>query len=350
MYGRCGYYAQHCFKTFLVDTTFIAVLSIIILAFAFDFINGFHDSANAIATVVSTRVLSPQSAVIMAAFFNFAAFLVFGVAVAATIAKGVVDPDAVNRSVIFSALVGAIVWDLITWRAALPTSSSHALIGGLLGAAYVKGGVKMLIFGGINKILLFMFISPILGLVLAYVFMMVVTRLFYKVDAKKMNFVFRKLQLLSAAFYSLSHGTNDAQKTMGVVAVLLYSAGYLGNKLYVPLWVVLMAHTAIALGTLFGGWRIVKTMGKKMANLRPVHGFSAETASGLVLFGSAHFGIPVSTTHAISGSILGVGMAQRATGVRWILARKILGAWILTIPASAAVAGVTYLVLKLIFP
>lgn len=175
--------------------------------------------------------------------------------------------------------------------------------------------------------------------------MMIVTRLFYKVNAKKMNFAFRKLQLVSAAFYSLSHGTNDAQKTMGIVAVLLYSAGYLGNKLYVPLWVVLMAHSAIALGTLFGGWRIVKTMGKKMANLRPVHGFSAETASGLVLFGSAHFGIPVSTTHAISGSILGVGMAQRATGVRWILARKILGAWILTIPASAAVAAVTYVLI-----
>lgn len=330
-----------------MDTTFIAVVAIIILAFAFDFINGFHDSANAIATVVSTRVLSPRSAVAMAAFFNFIAFLVFGVAVAATIAKGVIDPNAVNRAVIFSALMGAIIWDLITWRAALPTSSSHALIGGLVGAAYVKGGVKMLVFSGINKIVLFMFISPLIGLVLAFILMTLVARFFYRVEARKINFAFRKLQLVSSAFYSLSHGTNDAQKTMGVVAVLLYSAGYLGNKLYVPLWVVLMAHTAIALGTLFGGWRIVKTMGKRIAHLRPVHGFSAETASGLVLFGSAHFGIPVSTTHAISGSILGVGMSQRATGVRWILARKIVGAWILTIPASAAISAITYFLIRL---
>lgn len=331
-----------------MDNTFIAVLLIIALAFIFDFINGFHDSANAIATVVSTRVLSPQTAVMMAAFFNFAAFLVFGVAVAATIAKGIIEPDVINKSVIFAALVGAIVWDLFTWRVALPTSSSHALIGGMIGAGVMKGGLTILNLAGIGKIVVFMFVSPILGLSIAYLFMMIVTRLFYKVNAKRMNFVFRKLQLVSAAFYSLSHGTNDAQKTMGVVAVLLYSAGYLGDKLYVPLWVVLMAHTAIALGTLFGGWRIVRTMGKKMANLRPVHGFSAETASGLVLFGSAHFGIPVSTTHAISGSILGVGMAQRATGVRWILARKILGAWILTIPASGAVAAVTYFFISLL--
>ncbi len=332
-----------------MDTTFLGIVLIILLAFIFDFINGFHDSANAIATVVSTRVLSPRSAVMMAAFFNFIAFAIFGVAVAATIAKGVVDPHAVNKTVIFSALVGAIVWDLYTWRAALPTSSSHALIGGLVGAAYVKGGVKMLIFSGINKIVLFMFISPIVGLVLAFIIMTLVARGFYKGDAAKLNFAFRKLQLVSSAFYSLSHGTNDAQKTMGIVAVLLYSAGYLGDKLYVPLWVVLMAHAAIALGTLFGGWRIVKTMGKRIAHLRPVHGFSAETASGLVLFGSAHFGIPVSTTHAISGSILGVGMSQRATGVRWILARKIVGAWILTIPASAAVAAAVYLVLRIFY-
>lgn len=331
-----------------MDHTFFIVVLIIVVAFAFDFINGFHDSANAIATVVSTRVLSPQTAVMMAAFFNFVAFLVFGVAVAATIASGILDPHVINKSVIFAALVGAIIWDLYTWRASLPTSSSHALIGGMIGAGVVKGGFSILNLAGIGKVVAFMFISPILGLVLAYFFMMIVTRLFYKVNAKKMNFAFRKLQLVSAAFYSLSHGTNDAQKTMGIVAVLLYSAGYLGTKLYVPLWVVLMAHSAIALGTLFGGWRIVKTMGKKMANLRPVHGFSAETASGLVLFGSAHFGIPVSTTHAISGSILGVGMAQRATGVRWILARKILGAWILTIPASALVAAVTYIALTVI--
>lgn len=325
-----------------MDTTLAVVISIIAVAFIFDFINGFHDSANAIATVVSTRVLSPRSAVMMAAFFNFIAFAVFGVAVAATIAKGIVDPQIVNTSVIFAALVGAIVWDLITWRLALPTSSSHALIGGFVGAALVKGGVKALIIPGIQKTVLFMFVSPILGLIIAFFLITTVARIFYKVDAVKMNFLFRKLQLVSSAFYALSHGTNDAQKTMGIVAVLLYSSGYLGDKLYVPLWVVLMAHAAIALGTLFGGWRIVRTMGKRMAHLRPVHGFSAETASGLVLFGTAHFGIPVSTTHAISGSILGVGISQRATGVRWILARKIIGAWFLTIPASALIAAITY--------
>lgn len=330
-----------------MDFNLIIVIGIIFIAFVFDFINGFHDSANAIATVVSTRVLSPRTAVMMAAFFNFVAFAVFGVAVAATIAKGIVDPGIVNRSVVFAALAGAIVWDLITWRAALPTSSSHALIGGFVGAAIVKGGVKSLILPGLQKVVLFMLISPILGLALAFLIITIVVRIFHKADAPKMNFLFRKLQLVSSAFYALSHGTNDAQKTMGIVAVLLYSSGYLGDKLYVPLWVVLMAHAAIALGTLFGGWRIVKTMGKRMAHLRPVHGFSAETAGGLVLFGAAHFGIPVSTTHAISGSILGVGMAQRSTGVRWILARKIVVAWILTIPASAAIAAVAYLLVSL---
>lgn len=330
-----------------MDLNLFSIILIIVLAFIFDFVNGFHDSANSIATVVATRVLSPRTAVMMAAFFNFIAFAVFGVAVAVTIAKGIVDPNTVDKSVIFAALIGATMWDLITWRLALPTSSSHALIGGFLGAAFVKGGIKVLILPGIQKIVLFMFISPILGLVLAFIIMVIVSRIFYRAKATKANFAFRKLQLVSSAFYSLSHGTNDAQKTMGVVAVLLFSGGYLGDKLYVPLWVVLMAHSAIALGTLFGGWRIVKTMGKRMAHLRPVHGFSAETASGLVLFGAAHFGIPVSTTHAISGSILGVGMAQRSTGVRWILARKIVVAWILTIPASAAIAAMAYLLVSL---
>lgn len=330
-----------------MDLNLFSIILIIVLAFIFDFVNGFHDSANSIATVVATRVLSPRTAVMMAAFFNFIAFAVFGVAVAVTIAKGIVDPNTVDKSVIFAALIGATMWDLITWRLALPTSSSHALIGGFVGAAFVKGGVKVLILPGIQKIVLFMFISPILGLALAFILMVIVSRIFYKAKASKANFAFRKLQLVSSAFYSLSHGTNDAQKTMGVVAVLLFSGGYLGDKLYVPLWVVLMAHSAIALGTLFGGWRIVKTMGKRMAHLRPVHGFSAETASGLVLFGAAHFGIPVSTTHAISGSILGVGIAQRSTGVRWILARKIVGAWMLTIPASAAIAAMAYLLVSL---
>lgn len=329
-----------------MDFNLLFVIFIVFIAFVFDFVNGFHDSANAIATVVATRVLTPRKAVIMAAFFNFIAFAVFGVAVAATIAKGIVDPKIVDNSVIFAALIGATLWDIITWRWGLPTSSSHALIGGFVGAAFMKGGVKVLLVPGIQKTVSFMFISPVLGLILAFSIMTIVSWIFFRAEAKKVNFAFRKLQLVSSAFYSLSHGTNDAQKTMGIVAILLYSNGYLGEKLFVPLWVVLLAHTAIALGTLFGGWRIVKTMGKRIAHLRPVHGFSAETASGLVLFGTAHFGIPVSTTHAISGSILGVGIAQRAGGVRWILARKIMGAWILTIPATAAIAAVTYLLIS----
>lgn len=329
-----------------MDLSFLALLFIIALAFVFDFINGFHDSANAIATVVSTKVLSPRSAVMMAAFFNFVAFLVFGVAVATTIATGIVQPAAVDQKVIFAALMGGIIWDLVTWWQSLPTSSSHALIGGFVGAAVTKAGGGVLIWSGLGKILIFMFISPIIGLVLGFIIMILVSRIFYNVEAHKINFAFRKLQLVSSAFYSLSHGTNDAQKTMGVVAVLLYSSGYLGKDLYVPFWVALMAYSAIALGTLFGGWRIVRTMGKKVARLRPVHGFSAETAGGLVLLFSAMYGIPVSTTHAISGSILGVGMAQRATGVRWTLARKIVGAWILTIPASAAIAAVSYLAIS----
>ena len=330
-----------------MDFGFLALLFIIACAFIFDFINGFHDSANAIATVVSTRVLSPSSAVIMAAFFNFIAFLVFGVAVATTIASGIVAPNTVNHAVIFSALVGAIIWDLITWKKGLPSSSSHALIGGFVGAAITKSGLGVLIWSGLGKIVIFMFISPLVGLFLGFVLIGIVVRLFYRVEVQKINVVFRKLQLVSAAFYSLSHGTNDAQKTMGIVAVLLYSSGYLGDHLYVPLWVVLMAHAAIALGTLFGGWRIVRTMGKKIAHLRPVHGFSAETAGGLVIVFSSILGIPVSTTHVISGSILGVGMSGGTGGVRWILARRIVLAWILTIPASAAFAAVTYLIVSI---
>ena len=324
-----------------------SIILIIAFAFLFDFINGFHDSANAIATVVSTRVLSPRSAVLMAAFFNFTAFLVFGVAVATTIAKGIVDPGAVSKQVIFAALIGAIVWDLITWLEGLPTSSSHALIGGFIGAAVTSAGSSVLIWSGIKKIVVFMFISPIIGLFLGFIFLAIVSRIFYKAEARTVNSVFRKLQLVSSAFYSLSHGTNDAQKTMGIVAVLLFSGGYLGDKFYIPVWVVLMAHLAIALGTMAGGWKIVRTMWKRVAHLRPVHGFSAETAGGLVLIVSASLGVPVSTTHAISGSILGVGMAQRTTGVRWILARRIVWAWIITIPASAAIAALTYFAVSL---
>lgn len=318
---------------------------IITLAFIFDFVNGFHDSANAIATVVATRVLSPIKAVAMAAFFNFIGFAVFGVAVATTIAKGIVVPAVVSQDVIFAALIGAIAWDLITWWKKLPTSSSHALIGGFVGAAFVKGGLSAIIIDGLGKPFLFMFISPFLGLTLAFLIFGLVANLFHNVGTARVNIVFRKLQLISSSFYALGHGTNDAQKTMGIVAVLLFSGGYLGDKLYIPLWVVLMAHGAIALGTLVGGWRIVRTLGKRVTNLKPVHGFSAETASGVVLLMTAHFGIPVSTTHAISGSILGVGLTQRTLGVRWILARRIVWAWILTIPASFLIAAGSYFLL-----
>jgi len=331
-----------------VDFTLFSLIFIIFLAFIFDFINGFHDAANAIATVVSTRVLSPRNAVAMAAFFNFIAFLVFGVAVATTIAKGIVEPTSVTQEVIFAALIGAIAWDLITWWQGLPTSSSHALIGGFVGAAVTKSGLTVLILPGLQKIIVFMLISPVVGFILAFILMSLTTRLLFKVPAPKINWAFRKLQLVSSGFYSLSHGTNDAQKTMGIVAILLFSKGYLGDKLYIPLWVVLMAHLAIALGTLAGGWKIVRTMGKRVTHLKPVHGFSAETAGGMVLFFSASLGVPVSTTHAISGSILGVGTSLRATAVRWILARRIVWAWILTIPASATIAALTYYLVYLI--
>ena len=326
-----------------ISGPFLFLVLIIAVAFAFDFVNGFHDSANAIATVVATRVLSPVAAVGLAAFFNFIAFLVFGVAVATTIGKGIVDPAIVSQQVVLAALVGAIAWDLITWWYGIPTSSSHALIGAFVGAAVTKAGIKVLIFSGLEKVVLFMFISPIAGAIGGFLLMGLIIRFFGKVSSVKINFAFRKLQLVSASLYSLSHGTNDAQKTMGIVAVLLFSTGHLGKVFYVPLWVVLMAHSAIALGTLLGGWRIVKTMGKKITRLEPVHGFCAETAGAGVIIGSTLLGVPVSTTHVISGPILGVGSSLRASAVRWSLARTIVWAWILTIPVAAVISCISYL-------
>ncbi len=318
----------------------------IFVALVFDFINGFHDAANSIATVVSTRVLSPMQAVAWAAFFNFVAAFGFGVSVATTIGKGVVRPEAVSEYVILAGLFGAIAWDLITWYYGIPSSSSHALIGGLAGAAIINAGISALIPAGIYKILLFIVLSPLLGLVMGFGIMVAVIRLFWRVRPSRVDRWFRRLQLVSAALYSLGHGTNDAQKTMGIIAGLLFSAGYLGREFYVPTWVILSAHAAIGLGTMAGGWRIVKTMGMRITKLKPVGGFCAETAGALTLIGTAIAGIPVSTTHTIAGAISGVGATTRLSAVRWGVARQIVWAWILTIPISAAIAAASFLLIK----
>jgi PiT family inorganic phosphate transporter len=325
-----------------------ALIFIIGIALIFDFINGFHDSANSIATVVSTRVLTPRYAVLWAAFFNFVAAFGFGVKVATTIGKGVIHAGVVDPTVIFAALIGAIAWDLFTWYSGLPTSSSHALIGGFAGAAVLKAGWDAIIPQGFIKIASFIVISPVLGLFFGYALMVIVMRICQHSTPDRVDRFFRKGQLFSAALYSLGHGTNDAQKTMGLIYILLISAGRLDSHAAVPIWVILSCHAAIALGTLFGGWRIVKTMGQKIAKLRPVGGFCAETGGAIMLLGTAWAGIPVSTTHTITGAIMGVGATQRVSAVRWGIAEKIVWAWLLTIPASAAVAAVSYKLLLLI--
>jgi PiT family inorganic phosphate transporter len=319
-----------------------ALIGIIAIALIFDFLNGFHDSANSIATIVSTRVLPPRYAVAWAAFFNFVAVFVFGVKVATTIGIGVIHPGIVDPTVILAALIGAILWDIFTWYYGLPTSSSHALIGGFAGAAVVKGGWAAIIPQGFIKIASFIVISPVLGLILGYILMVLVLRIFQRSTPDRVDRFFRKGQFFSAALYSLGHGTNDAQKTMGIIYILLISAGRLGMHDPVPYWVVLSCGAAIGLGTLFGGWRIVKTMGQKIAKLKPVSGFCAELAGSAMLLGTAWAGIPVSTTHTITGAIMGVGATQRVSAVRWGIAEKIVWAWILTIPASALVAAVSY--------
>jgi PiT family inorganic phosphate transporter len=320
-------------------TLWIALL--IVLALLFDFLNGFHDSANSVATVVSTRVLSPRQAVAWAAFFNFIAFLFFGLHVANTIGKGIIDIAIVDQRVIFATLMGACIWDIITWYLGLPTSSSHALIGGMIGAALVKVGFSAL-RSGIIKTVVFIFVSPVLGLTLALIIGLGVYWLFRNSTPMKVDHLFRKGQLLSAAFYSMGHGGNDAQKTMGIIAGLLFSAGLLGKEFHIPLYVVLSCHAAIALGTMFGGWRIVKTMGQKVAKLRPVDGFCAESSAALTLAMSSYFGIPVSTTHTITGAIMGIGSLRRLSAVRWGVAGRIVVAWILTIPAAALIAALAY--------
>jgi len=318
------------------------IIFIIFVALAFDFLNGFHDSANSIATVVSTRVLTPRVAVIWAAFFNLVAAFVFDVHIAKTIGKGLVDLAEVNEYVILAALLGAISWDLITWFFGIPTSSSHALMGGYAGAAIAKAGFGSIIVSGWTMTLTFIVVAPLMGMAMSFLFMVTLMWLFHKKSSSKINGVFRRLQLLSAAAYSLGHGTNDAQKTMGIVTGLLVTAGFL-KTFEVPWWVIISAHTSIALGTMFGGWRIVRTMGQKVTKLKPAGGFCAETAGAITLLVTAFSGIAVSTTHTITGAIIGVGATKRASAVRWGVAGNIVIAWVLTIPASAIVAWLCYL-------
>jgi len=320
----------------------LSILFLILLALAFDFLNGFHDSANSIATIVSTRVLKPKYAVMWAAFFNFIAFAFLGLHVANTIGKGIIDIAIVDQRLIFGTLVGACSWNVITWYLGLPTSSSHALIGGLIGAALVKTGTQALVWSGIIKTVAFIFISPIAGLVLGLLLGNIVYWACRKTSPMTVDNVFRKGQLFSAALYSIGHGGNDAQKTMGIIASLLFSAGLLGKSFHIPLIVVVLCYAAIALGTMCGGWRIVKTMGQKVAKLKPVDGFCAESSAALALLISTAMGIPVSTTHTITGAIMGVGSLRRLSAVHWGIVGKIVWAWILTIPASAAIAALTY--------
>ncbi len=328
------------------------VLFLILLALIFDFLNGFHDAANSIATVVSTRVLSPRYAVAWAAFFNFIAFLFFGLHVAGTIGNGIIDITIMDKQLILATLVAACLWDLITWYFGLPTSSSHALMGGLIGAALVKAGTKGLIWSGILKTIAFIFISPILGLLLGLVLGTIVYRIFKNFAPTQVDKYFRKGQLVSAALYSLGHGGNDAQKTMGIIAGLLISSGMInlgpGQRIQdvIPLWVVLSCQSAISLGTMFGGWRIVKTMGQKIAKLRPVDGFCAETAAAMTLYFSTFLGVPVSTTHTITGSIMGVGAMKSLAAVRWGVAGQIVWAWVLTIPCAAAISAIVYFIVS----
>ena len=328
-----------------MDTNLLAVVALIGVALIFDFINGFHDAANSIATVVSTRVLSPGKAVIWAAFFNFVAAFAFGTAVAKTVGSGLVDINIVTFSVIFAGLIGAIAWDLITWYFGLPTSSSHALIGGYAGAAVAKAGFAAIIPGGWSKTLLFIVLAPLIGMVLGFFIMVAVLWIFRWFSPSRVDRWFRRLQLLSAAAYSLGHGGNDAQKTMGIIAGVLFAGGYI-STFRIDLWVILMAHAAIALGTLSGGWRIIHTMGSKITKLQPVGGFAAETAGAISLFTATHLGVPVSTTHTITGAIIGVGSIRRLSAVRWGVAGQIVWAWLLTIPAAFLIAAGVYTLLR----
>jgi PiT family inorganic phosphate transporter len=323
---------------------FFLVVLVIVVALVFDYINGFHDAANSIATVVSTRVLTPGKAVVWAAFFNFVAAFVFGTAVARTVGSGMIDITIVTSAVILAGLVGAIVWDLITWYYGLPTSSSHALIGGYAGAAVAKAGTGVLILSGWTKTLYFIVLAPMIGMLLGWLLMISIYWVFRNTAPMRVDHWFRRLQLVSAALYSLGHGGNDAQKTMGIIAGALFAGGLI-NEFRIDWWVILSAHAAIALGTLSGGWRIIHTMGQKITRLQPVGGFAAETAGAISLFTATNLGVPVSTTHTITGAIVGVGSTRRISAVRWGVAGKIVWAWVLTIPASAMIAALTFYVL-----
>ncbi|HEX6413169.1 MAG TPA: anion permease [Burkholderiales bacterium] len=318
------------------------VIALVVVALAFDFMNGFHDAANSIATVVSTHVLKPYQAVVLAAFFNFAAFFVFHLSVAATVGKGIVDQGIVDQYVVFGALIGAIAWNLITWWYGIPSSSSHALIGGLVGAAVAKAGTGALIAPGLLKTIAFIFVAPVLGMVFGALLMLAVAWIFVRTTPSRVDRWFRRLQLVSASLYSLGHGGNDAQKTAGVIWMLLIASGYLGAKDPLPAWVLVSCYVMIGLGTAFGGWRIVKTMGQRITKLRPVGGFCAETGGAAMLFLATNLGIPVSTTHTITGAIVGVGTAQNVSAVRWGIAGDLLWAWVLTIPCSAFMAALAW--------
>jgi PiT family inorganic phosphate transporter len=320
----------------------IYLAGLILVALAFDFLNGLHDAANSIATIVSTRVLRPQYAVFWAAFFNFVAFLFFGLHVAQTVGTGIVTPDIVDDRVIFGALMGAIVWNLLTWGLGIPSSSSHALVGGLAGAGIAKAGVGSIVWGGLLKTSSAVVLSPLLGFALALVLILAVSWIFVRRTPLAVDTIFRRLQFVSASLYSLGHGGNDAQKTMGIIAVLLYSHGRLGTEFHVPFWVVLSCQAAMGLGTLFGGWRIVHTMGSKITKLTPMQGFCAETGGAITLFFATSLGVPVSTTHTITGAIVGVGAARRVSAVRWNIAKDIVIAWVITMPMAATIAAVFY--------
>jgi PiT family inorganic phosphate transporter len=321
---------------------------LIIVALAFDFLNGLHDAANSIATIVSTRVLPPRFAVFWAAFFNFVAFLFFGLHVAQTVGTGIVTPNVIDDQVIFGALMGAITWNLLTWTFGIPSSSSHALIGGLVGAGTAKAGLHAIVWSGLIKTGSAIVFSPALGLALGLLLILAVSWIFVRATPVAVDSLFRSLQFVSASLYSLGHGGNDAQKTMGIIAVLLYSHGRLGSEFYVPFWVVVTCQAAMGLGTLFGGWRIVHTMGSKITRLSPMQGFCAETGGAITLFLATALGIPVSTTHTITGAIVGVGAARRVSAVRWNVAKDIIVAWVITMPAAAIVAALFYLLAKVV--
>ena len=318
------------------------LVALILVALLFDLVNGMHDAANSIATIVSTRVLTPPVAVCWAAFFNFIAFLVFGLSVAKTVGTGVIQPDAIDTRVIFGALMGATTWNLVTWQVGLPSSSSHALIGGLVGAGAAKAGFGVVVWSGFTKIGFAIFLSPLIGFLPALVLVLAVSWLFLRSTPFSVDRSFRQLQFVSASLYSLGHGGNDAQKTMGIIAVLLYSQGYLGSEFHVPFWVVLSCQAAMGLGTLLGGWKIVRTMGSKITTLKPMQGFCAETGGAITLFMATGLGIPVSTTHTITGAIIGVGAARKVSAVRWNVAGNIVIAWVLTIPCAALLGAAFY--------